>query len=237
MNKILINPSAVTRVLLIIAGILVACSFVGQLSKFVLGHGQVMGLVDMFDLDGERNIPTFFSQVIMLITALLLAVIFVFNKKRNEPYTAKWAVLSAGFLFMSFDEGMVIHEKLGPYCRALLTALFNTDHYGFFRFAWIIPGSILVIFLVVFFVKFLLYLPAKTRRSFLLAGFIYVGGVIGIESVSGKYFESNGYSLIYSIISTVEESLEFLGIILFIRALLIYIVENFKEIVFEFDNG
>jgi len=107
---------------------------------------------------------------------------------------------------------------------------------GIFYFAWVIPGIALVLVLGLFFLRFLLSLPATTRRRFLIAATLYLGGALGVELIGGQYAELHGFeSFTYSMIATVEESLEMAGLILFIRALLKYCAESYKEVGFRFE--
>ena len=82
----------------------------------------------------------------------------------------------------------------------------------------------------------MLYLPKPVRHSFIVAAILYLGGAIGFELISGKYAELYGMdNWIYSmILITIEESLEIAGIIFFIRALLKYCEDNFKEVIIYF---
>ena len=72
--------------------------------------------------------------------------------------------------------------------------------------------------------KFVMHLPTKTRRLFVVAAIVYVSGVIGIELVAGRYVDLYGKdNLVYSFLATLEESLEMTGVIVFVYALLDYI--------------
>ena len=232
-NQISINPMAIARALAAVAIFLIFTGVAAQLIKIFFVHDRFKGLIGMFDLDDETNLPSFFSTVILFIASLLLALITVLNKKRNDLYVWKWAILSLGFLFLAFDEVASIHERLGRPMRNLL----GTEQLGIFHFAWVIPGIAVVGFLAIFFLKFIFYLPSKTRFNFLLAGFLYVGGAIGFELIGGSYTEAHGRDVIYMMLSTTEESLEMGGIIFFIWSLLVYISDNFKEVQFQFNGS
>jgi len=89
---------------------------------------------------------------------------------------------------------------------------------------WIIPGSVTVLIFGLLFLRFVLNLPQKTRYLFIIAGVIFVMGAIGFEYVAREYWE-RGYSLrsmTYAAISTVEEFLEMIGVVIFIYALIDY---------------
>ena len=229
--QISLNPSAIVRILGAVAFLTIFASIGGQLSKFLLGHSYVKGLVPLFNLNRERNIPTFFSLLLMVTAALLLAVIAVLNGKQKTHDASKWAILSFGFLYMAYDEAFEIHERLTAPVRALL----GSGNLGIFYYAWVIPGIVVVLVVALFFARFVLRLPAIIRRTFLMAAALYVGGSIGFELVGGAYAELHGSNnLTYNIISTAEESLEIAGLIVFLWALLKYCAHNYKEVRFRF---
>ena len=231
-NQIILNPSAIARALGAMAFLLVLASTGGQLTKYLTGHDHVL-LVRLFYVDAERNIPTFFSVLLLLFAAQLLTVITVLKNKHRDPDRSRWAILSFGFLFMAADEGFSLHEKLIVPVRGLL----GDGTFGIFYYAWVIPGIAVVLVLALSFLKFLLHLPPKTRSTFLVAATLFIGGALGIELIGGRYVElHNENNLTYSMIVTVEESLEMTGVIVFIYALLKYIADNYKEVRLRFDD-
>lgn len=95
-----------------------------------------------------------------------------------------------------------------------------------------------ILILALFFLGFLLRLPSCTRRFFLGAGAIYLGGAIGVEMIGGYYAEVYGFdSLEYQLIAHAEESLEMAGIIVFIYALLRYLADHYPTIQFLIDDS
>jgi hypothetical protein len=234
MNKISLDPSAITRILGLMVCLLIFASIGGQLSTFVFGHDSLKGLIPLFNLRLERNIPTFFSMLLLLFSSLLLAIITLLNWKQKIPDVSKWAILSCGFLFMAYDEAFQVHEKLNRPFRMLLG---DINLGGLFVYSWVIPGLLLVSLLGLFFLRFLLHLPAKTRLSFLLAAIIYLGGAIGVEMIGGQYFVlHSNQDLTYNIISNIEEGLEMAGLVVFIWALLKYCAGNHKELRFRLET-
>jgi hypothetical protein len=230
-NQISVKPSRIARVLGLVAFLLVLASTGGQLTAYLTGHPSIFGLVGLFNLDAEENIPTFFSTFLLLFAALLLAVITVLKRNQMTSHVSHWAILSFGFLLMAADEMVSFHEKLGKPTSKLL------GDAGLGLFSWAIPGIALVVVLAPFFVRFLLHLPAKTRLTFLMAAILYLGGSIGFELIGGAYAKLHGLqNFTYSMIATVEESLEMAGLIIFIWALLVYFADNYKEVRFRFDG-
>ena len=78
-----------------------------------------------------------------------------------------------------------------------------------------------------------MHLPTKTRRLFVVAAIVYIVGVIGTELIAGWYVELYGRNnLTYSFLAMLEETLEMIGIIVFIYALLDYMTVNVKAVRF-----
>jgi len=220
-----VNPSFIVRLLAAVAFLLVLASAGVQLTAYFTGYDTVYELLRLFYVDAEMNIPTFFSALLLFFAASLLAVITALKRKQRSFHVLYWAILSIGFLFMAIDEVACFHERLIWPLRTLL----GGGHLGVFAFAWVIPGIVLVFGLGLFFLRFLLRLPAKTRLTFLMAAALYVGGAIGFELIGGRYAELNGVlNLTYGMLALVEESLEMAGVIVFIWALLVYLVDTYK---------
>ena len=119
---------------------------------------------------------------------------------------------------------------------APVRTLLGDSDLGFFYWAWVIPGTLLVAVLGLFFRRFLLDLPATVRIRFLSAATIYITGAIGCELIGGRYIEAHGSeNLMVSLIATIEEGLELAGIIYFIWALLKYCADNYREVRFRFE--
>jgi hypothetical protein len=167
--------------------------------------------------------------VLLFISSILAAFIAIIKGKNKEPYTAYWAGLAAIFLYLSMDEGAVIHEIFTD----PLQESFNTT--GYFAFAWLIVFVPLVILFVIFYLRFLFHLPPRTRNLFILAGALFVGGAVFVEAISAnRYYLDGGASFPYLAIATVEEFCEMLGVVLFIYALLSYIAALDYRAIFHF---
>lgn len=198
---------------------LTLASLVGQFSIYFLPDYPLnQTLADLFYVDREQNIPSLYSASVLLLCCIVLAAIAYSKKIAGDSYRRYWQVLSIIFLYLSLDEIMSLHEKAIEPVRSAL----NTS--GIFYYAWVIPGAILTFICLLGFSRFLVHLPAKIGRLFLIAGSIFVGGALGVELIGGYYADFyNEQSMVYAIIVTIEESLEMLGIVVFVYALLSYI--------------
>ena len=226
-NSLILSVKSIFNILLLIAFLLVAASVAGQVMKYIFGHPTVYGLVPMFNVSHEQNIPTLFSVLLLITCSILLSLVFYLHRKQEAGLKMYWATLAIGFAYMAIDEFTELHENIG----FLFKPLIGSYSHGFLYYSWVVPATALMIFLAIFYSSFLFKLPKTTRINFIIAAIIYITGLIGIEMLGGHYHELHGReNLTYSMISTLEESLEMLGLILFIRALLDYLSTHFSEI-------
>lgn len=217
-----IRPSWVRRWLVAAAAAVVAIS-VSVEGAYHTGIAEVpMWVINAFTLDQERNLPTFFATGLLLLAAALLGSIAATVSRgdagRNACDVRYWRVLGAGFAFLAFDEFVGFHERLAAPLRTALGA----D--GWLYYAWIIPGAIVVVAVVISFIPFLRDLAPWARHRFLWAGGVYLSGVLGMEVLGGYYASRvSDFDLGYAALTTVEETLELAGLVLFIHALLLYL--------------
>lgn len=224
-----VDRHAIGTALAKLIALLLTVSMLGQISRFEFGHDHVFGLVRLFNVNVENNVPTFFSVLLTIGSAMLLAIIGIANKQTEKNDRRYWFMLAAGFLFLAYDEAFQVHEQLGDPVRQLL----GKSNLGFLYFGWVVPAMIIVFLLALFFVKFLLRLPASTRGWLLFSGALYLSGCIGMELIGGKYFVAHGKdTLMYSVLTTVEEGLEMSGVATLIYCLLGYIQQTCTSVQF-----
>ncbi|RNI25749.1 hypothetical protein [Rufibacter latericius] len=241
MNKIQISVSVNTKVVVKILGIIIASIIIlGVLALCIrtfTNYKSALGFVPLFDMDKENSIPTYFSSLNLLISSFLLFSIFLHKDALKDKYRRHWLFLSLIFFFLSIDETASIHE----YYSVLIKNLMNFSGPGNYSFA--VLGGICVLIFLYFFSTFILSLPAKTRSKFVLAGSLFVSGALGSEAIGGYIIVgdlSNSLnSLFYGVFVIIEESLEMVGVLFFIRAILLYIKESLIQetsTVFEGDS-
>ena len=220
------TPTKIAVSLGTIIGCLVLAHIAVLFSIYYLGHDYVFGLLSLFHLDHERNIPTLFSTLQLLLASGLLSTIAVARRNKGERDYLHWLGLAAIFLFLSIDETTVIHEKLN---EPLRTALSTS---GLLYFAWVIPYGIFVVLVMLIYFRFVLNLPVSIRRLTVSAGTIYMAGAIGMEMIGGFHFELHGRDLFLELAVLCEESLEMIGVLIFVYALTVYIDLELKSLYF-----
>ncbi len=219
-----IHPREVFVKLLCLIFALLFFNVMGVISRFYFDHDYIYWLIRLLDFDTEKSIPTLYSTLALLFASTLLSIIAITHKRNGSAYLS-WLGLAFIFLFLSIDEIVSLHEHFDRPVRESL----NTS--GAFYFAWIIPYGIALIALMIFYFKFLTNLPRNIMILFVVSGATYVSGAVGFEMVGGRQAELYGTdNLLYSFFYTCEEFLEMLGIVIFIYALLTYILSQFKSL-------
>jgi hypothetical protein len=201
------------RVLAIACCVLFLAGLQGQAVRFRTGDGHLWGFTPKFNLDGEMNVPTWFSSVLLAFSGFLSlrSAAGEADAKRRR----RWRLLGWGFIVCSLDEVAACHEMLVDPVRVLLHAR------GLFYFAWVVPAFLLVGFLAAYLAPLFLRLAPALRRDFILAALVFLAGSLGLEMIGGAYAELHGPDhFAYSLIAHFEELLELLGQVLFIRAAL-----------------
>lgn len=112
-----------------------------------------------------------------------------------------WTILAIGFHIMSIDEVVGLHEWLNSALEDIL---------------WTKIAMIGVGIVGLAFIPFLIKLDPYERQWFLIAGIIYLGGAVGIETATEHYKDNDMLNTLpYNLWTCTEEALEMLGIVLF----------------------
>lgn len=77
---------------------------------YALGHGNVLGLVPLFNLAAETNVPTFFATFLLMLNALLFAFRWS-TSPRREPGSRVWLFLAFVFGFLALDEWLRVRTS------------------------------------------------------------------------------------------------------------------------------
>ena len=182
-------------------------------------HLRLAQVRRQLNLEGEGNLTTWFSSATLVVCAYLLYTIAWHRRRERDPFSTHWILLALVFVFLSIDETAMLHEATIVPLHAMLHPS------GIFTYAWVIPAIPLVGAFAFFNVRFVMSLPPPARVQFAVAGAVYVGGALGLEMVEGAIASSHGdKSLVMLFTRSLEEILEMTGVLLFIRALLEYMV-------------
>ncbi len=150
-------------------------------------------LHQLFELDEENNLPTWFSRFLLLNNAIVLAL----AANTAESHKIHWHILAIGFLALAVDEVAGLHETFHS----------TIDD------NWTIYAAPLILFVGLFFIPFLLKLPKITAFWFILSGSFYVGGALGIEWLAQDMDEE---TFEYALAVALEEGAEMAGALMFL---------------------
>jgi hypothetical protein len=218
-----IDARKVAAALLFVAIALICLHIGGMFSRYILGHRQLLGMIDTFDVNAENNVPTFFSAFLLLACAGLLAVV---ARRPNVPSREAryWGWLGAIFLFLALDEDASIHELFIEPIR------YTLDLDGLLYFAWVLPYGIAMAAVGLLYLRFVFRMPEPTRYLTIAAGGLYLAGALGFEMIGGWYLSviSGEIDFPYLVIVAGEEFLEMCGSILFLYTLLDFLSEGLR---------
>ncbi len=216
-----LNPRKIAILLITIALCLSIISIISEYLLFVVfadSESNTLVILDLFSVNIENSIPTWYATILLLTASVILALIAHAKWSARAPYRWHWAGLALVFLYLSIDEGAGIHEYMADF----LFDAFQTT--GYLYFAWQIVAVPLVVIFGLLYIPFLFALPPFTRYGFIISGAIYTGGALFIEGISANYLYSQDgvYDFTYLSIATVEETFEMIGAITFIAVLMLY---------------
>ena len=212
---ITVNSSKLIKLLALIAIILITTHITILGFQFYTGIPIKAELSRMFSLDLEANFPTIFSSLILFFSAFLFYLLSKISHTKDNGDRSFWLGLSFIFTFLALDESSKIHEFIG-----YVTDVF-VHGTGYLNFPWVLPYAILVLILGLIYIRFFWKMERKVFWSFVVAAVMYVSGAIGFELLGAN--EASIHSpdtVLYSIYSTIEESLEIFGVIFLIKILL-----------------
>lgn len=215
--QISICPKSIIKYLILGAAFFAIATTAIQISKYGFGYEEKW--MNVFNLDREMNLPTWYSAWMLAFCAILLRIIASGKKIESDRYYPDWRLLSLIFTLMAIDEVLTIHEVLIiPEVSEALKLPW------FLHSMWVIPGMIFVFWFAQRFWRFSQHLPYKSKQHFFLAASLYVGGALILEMIGSHLAELRGQQhLSYALVVVIEEALEMSGIIVLIYGLLFYL--------------
>lgn len=175
------------------------------------------GLLRIFSVDQEANLASWLSATILLLSALVVWGIAADRRAAGDRWWRHWTFLSVTFAYLSADEAARLHESAEVVVDSLV------DARGIFSFGWILLAAPIVLAFALTYFGFLRALPVTIGRLVLIAAALYVGGAMGVEAIGGLAYDLNGGrkgSLAFVLASSIEESLEMAGALVFLAAMI-----------------
>jgi hypothetical protein len=194
-----------------------ALAFIYLFNIWVLGK-PFRFLTRMIDLDGESNLPSWYSSVQLFLVAILWSV-FTYEKfKREEKRSWVLLFIPALFFMFSFDEIAQIHEWIGWNSDILLPSgsrsetLFSKT--GIWMFL-MLPPLLVLVFLLALNLRRFLDMPRNISCMLAVGFFIFIGSATGTEILSNLFI---GDGMASSLQIALEEPGEMLGVTIMLWA-------------------
>jgi len=168
--KLYISPGKLIRYLTIIVIGLLAVHSLLQVWHYQW-HEVPWPLRQLFDVDEEDSVPTWYSTSALLLASALLFLISQRKRADRDPWVRYWYGLSLTFAALSLDEIAGFHEALND----------------MLDYSWAIPGGIAAAMFGLAYLRFLWHLPARTRWLFVVSGCVFLGGAVGVEMSTDWY--------------------------------------------------
>ena len=213
------------KLLIFIAIVIASLSFLAR----VLFTFNYIGpdLLSFFDVDQEKNLPTWYSSVQLSVAGILCLLIYLFethSRKSTVISRLFWIGLGLIFLFLSLDELAQIHETF--------------DHSGLLGiskhqrwYVYYIPVTFIFTIIFVYFSKIIF------RNKYYILKYFYVGGVIFLaaalcgDMVKEIIFAHKSLSSIPAILTiqtTIEEFMEMIGESICLISILEFLINQMK---------
>lgn len=210
-----LHPDRLVGFLLVVTAAVLGLGCLREIVGMVLGlPTRTMGFL-FISLNDEQAIPAWWSSTMLTLAGLSMWLCGALERRRSSSTYLGWILLGTGFVYASLDEAIVLHEHFADWVPWEPT--------GLFRYRWVIVGLPIVAAVGLVFLPFLLRLPRRTALRLIVGGATYVVGSLGAEMLGGALHEQEGYSVSYLLVMMLEETMEMVGVLLGIRAVLLHI--------------
>ena len=180
---------------------------------------------ETFNLDGEANVPAWFSSIQLFVIGIVFWLQSPRVPKSGVLAPAFLLLLGAGFIFLSLDEAAEIHETISQIIRVIdWVPRFKHDFGSWILLYLLIP---LIIFLITF-RQFKAMWDVYRRQTFIMATGVgvFLLSAVGLEIISYQFLRDGTHVLLYVGEVAVEEFLEMFG-----ASLILYGVLSFSHTV------
>lgn len=216
---LVVDVALVARMLWTASAVVIALGVVREVLIFMIGTETILEDLRQFAMDAEHCLPAWYESTLMAMAAGLLAVSARTTNRAGDRVL--WMILAMIFVAFSIDESVSFHEVAIDPIRAAF------DLSGVFYFSWVVAAAPLLCIFLLAFSGFLLRLPAETAIAFIVSGTVFVAGAFGMEFAGGYLVSNFGFdSALYKSAAIIEESLEIIGMTLFILAIIRHLARS-----------
>jgi hypothetical protein len=189
-----------------------------------IGHPTIF-----FNLDGEANLPAWFSSMQFLLIGQIFYLKSLQPNPKNLPSYFFLIIIAAGFIFLSVDEAAQIHETLSGILKRTTSMPRFKEGNGI----WILPYFLIGTFVLYKFYKEILVMFIHFRKVTITiaTGFILITfGAVVLEIIGYQFLLGDATKKLYFIEVAFEEFFEMAGASLVLYGALLFLISGTKTI-------
>lgn len=225
-----LDPRRAIGVLIRVSVTIVVLGTLVSVSKLQAGTYPLSGdLRSRFELHTGLSLPGWFGAILFLIMVPPLIVLARKAHGSGDRADARaWTCLALLVTVFSVDEVTSFHV----FASLLIDVQILGFHGGY---NWVVFGMVAVVALVVIFGRFIVRLPEPLRFRFVLGSLLFFGGAVGIEMINAHTASTVGdANYRYLLLTSVEEAVEMVGVLVIIYGLLEHVREEVGTVVIRF---
>ena len=217
-----ISATTVLRGLIIVTLIVYSIGIFGHAMEHLLGIGKSTAFVRLFQGDLAGSLPHWFSSMLLVFGSVLLALVAHGTRIRGGRHVLQWKALSVLFFLLSLEHLPPARELAISFLNSLIPLPGTTP-------AGITLAAVLLIALVVVCAPLVRDLTSHARLWFALGGGMMVFAAVGMEAgIAGMFPDMPAPSLQGLVLSSLEELLEDIAVIVVAYALLLHLQSQLR---------
>jgi len=180
--------------------------------------------IERFNLNGEANIPTWFSSTQLFMIGVVFLLSAHHSNKHHHPSPLFLSIVGIGFIFLSVDEAAIIHEHI----TGALKHIEWIPRFGHGRGIWIFLYFLIGLTLLIIGYREMLESWKYYKREiviFIIGSIIFVFGAVGLEIIKFEVILKYPFNLLQVVF---EEFFEMLGATVILSSAILFAFHKLK---------
>ncbi len=186
-------------------------------------NGQVFELSNRFDMDDESSLPTWFSELLLL---MISTSAFFAAWLSRRGLRGIWITIGVVSLIAAIDEIATLHEFV---LQSIHTIFFKDSLPAGLQNAWVIIAPFILAAFGFLAWRVWQLLPRRTSFILVIAGVIFLFGALGVDMLTSMVDKET--FLYQGVLVAAEESLELLGAAVAFYGIIDYIERHHGHVI------